>query len=139
MSIVWLARAPGIESDLLQARHLCRITTLSCQCAVAGEDASQERNTPWLDRLLLVSLRLGKCWELLTADEPLKVRLLPGWPGERSGRWMVLGFGANLLAEVVFLDPITKLLASASQRRWGCGAASYPWLNCRQWLRSQHV
>jgi len=89
---------------------------------------------------LLASLRPGRSWELLPADDPLEVRLLRGWSGEWSGRWHVLGFGTNLLAAAVFLAPHHRRVGHcqpADQSWWR--RCSDPWLNRREWRRSQHV
>ncbi|MCB4407627.1 hypothetical protein [Synechococcus sp. MU1642] len=88
----------------------------------------------------MASLRPGRSWELLPADELLEVRLLHGWSDEVIGRWNVLGFGANLLAAAVFLSPNHRgvgLCQPAGQGWWR--RCIDPWLNRREWQRSQHV
>jgi hypothetical protein len=89
---------------------------------------------------LLAPLRSGRPWQLLPADDPLEVRLSSGWSSEASGPWQLLGFGTNLLAAAVFLAPHhrrVKLRQPDGQGWWR--RCSDPWLNRREWRRSQHV
>ena len=89
---------------------------------------------------LVAPLRSGRPWQLLPADDPLEVRLSSGSSGEGSGHWRVLGFGTNLLAAAVFLAPhhrgvgLCQPAETGGWWRW-----SDPWLNRREWHRSQHV
>ena len=78
--------------------------------------------------------------EVLASTDPLEVRLASGWSPEGSGRWQVLGFGTNLLAAAVFLAPHHRgvTLCRPVEKGWW-RRCSDPWLNRREWRRSQHV
>ena len=89
---------------------------------------------------LLRPLRPNAVLEVLPSTDPLEVRLSSEWSPEGGGRWRVLGFGTNLLAAAVFLAPdhrgVTLCQPADEGWWWRC---SDPWLNRREWRRSQHV
>ena len=89
---------------------------------------------------LLRPLRPDAALEVLASTDPLEVRLASGWSSEGSGRWQVLGFGTNLLAAAVFLAPhhCGVTLCQPADKVWW-RRCSDPWLNRREWRRSQHV
>ena len=89
---------------------------------------------------LLRPLRPAAALEVLASTDPLEVRLASGWSPEGSGRWQVLGFGTNLLAAAVFLAPHHRgvTLCRPVEKGWW-RRCSDPWLNRREWRRSQHV
>ena len=89
---------------------------------------------------LLAPLRPDAPIQVLGSTDPLEVRLSTGWSSEASGPWQLLGFGTNLLAAAVFLAPHHRgvtLCQPAEQGWWR--RCSDPWLNRREWRRSQHV
>ena len=89
---------------------------------------------------LLAPLRPDAPIQVLGSTDPLEVRLSSGWSSEASGPWQLLGFGTNLLAAAVFLAPHHRgvtLCQPAEQGWWR--RCSDPWLNRREWRRSQHV
>lgn len=89
---------------------------------------------------LLAPLRPDAALQVLGSTDPLEVRLSSGWSPEVSGRWHVLGFGTNLLAAAVFLAPNHRgvTLCQPADKGWW-RRCSDPWLNRREWRRSQHV
>ena len=89
---------------------------------------------------LLRPLRPEAALQMLASTDPLEVRLSRGWSLEGSGRWQVLGFGTNLLAAAVFLAPHHRgvRLCLPEEKGWW-RRCSDPWLNRREWRRSQHV
>ena len=89
---------------------------------------------------LLRPLRTEAALQMLASTDPLEVRLSRGWSPEGSGRWQVLGFGTNLLAAAVFLAPHHRdvRLCQPAEKGWW-RRCSDPWLNRREWRRSQHV
>ena len=134
-------RAPGIENRTYFKRAICAaLRPLSANAPLRVQAHPKNESHHGLIERLLASLRPGRSWELLPADEPLEVRLLRGWSDEGIGRWNVLGFGTNLLSAAVFLSPHHRgvgLCQPAEQGWWRrCVDA---WLNRREWKRSQHV
>jgi hypothetical protein len=134
-------RAPGIENRTYFKRAICAALRPSPANAPLRVQAHPKNKTHHglIDRLL-ASLRPGRSWELLPADEPLEVRLLCGWSGEGTEPWPVLGFGTNLLAAAVFLAPHHRAVGHCKPAEPGWWRrCSDPWLNRREWRRSQHV
>ena len=133
--------APGIENRTYFKRAICAaLRPLPANAPLRVQAHPKNETHHGLIERLLASLRPGRSWELLPADEPLEVRLLRGWSDEGIGRWNVLGFGTNLLAAAVFLSPHHRgvgLCQPAEQGWWR--RCIDPWLNRREWKRSQHV
>ena len=98
-----------------------------------------EAHHGWIDQLLR-PLRSDAGLELLASGDPLEVRLSRGWSSDGSGCWHVLGFGTNLLAAAVFLAPQHRRisLCQPADEGW-LRRCLDPWLNRREWWRSQHV
>ena len=98
-----------------------------------------EAHHGWIE-MLLCPLRPDAALQMLASTDPLEVRLSRGWSLEESGRWQVLGFGTNLLAAAVFLAPYHRgvTLCQPAEKGWW-RRCSDPWLNRREWRRSQHV
>ena len=138
-SIVWLA--PGIENRTYFKRAICAaLRPLHASAPLRVQAHPKNETHHGLIERLLASLRPGRSWELLPADEPLEVRLLRGWSDEGIGRWNVLGFGTNLLAAAVFLAPHHRAVGHCKPAEPGWWRrSSDPWLNRREWRRSQHV
>ena len=89
---------------------------------------------------LLAPLRPDAAFQVLGSTDPLEVRLSSGWSSEASGRWQVLGFGTNLLAAAVFLAPHHRAVGHCKPAEPGWWRrCSDPWLNRREWRRSQQV
>ena len=89
---------------------------------------------------LLRPLRPAAGLEVLASTDPLEVRLSRGWSPDGNRRWQVLGFGTNLLAAAVFLAPHHRgvTLCQPAEKGWWRRCLD-PWLNRREWRRSQHV
>ena len=97
---------PGIKNWTYFKRAICAaLRLLPANAALRVQAHFKNETHHGLIERLLASLRPGRSWELLPADEPLEVRLLRGWSDEGIGRWNVLGFGTNLFAAAVFLSP----------------------------------
>ena len=134
-------RAPGIENRTYFRRAIrAALRPFPANAPLRVQAHPKNETHHGLIERLMASLRPGGSWELLPADDPLEVRLLRGWSGEGSERWPVLGFGTNLLAAAVFLAPHHQAVGHcqpAEQGWWR--SCSDPWLNRREWRRSQHV
>ena len=131
----------GIENRAYFRRAVCAaLRPLPADVPLRVQAHPKNETHHALIERLLASLRPGRSWELLPADEPLEVRLLRGWSDAGSEPWPVLGFGTNLLAAAVFLAPHHRRVGHcqpADQSWWR--RCSDPWLNRREWRRSQHV
>ena len=131
----------GIENRAYFRRAVCAaLRPLPADAALRVQAHPKNETHHALIERLLASLRPRRSWELLPADEPLEVRLLRGWSDAGSEPWPVLGFGTNLLAAAVFLAPHHRRVGHcqpADQSWWR--RCSDPWLNRREWRRSQHV
>ena len=100
--------APVIENRTYFKRAICAaLRPLPANAPLRVHAHPKNETHHGLIERLLASLRPGRSWELLPADEPLEVRLLRGWSDEGIRRRNVLGFGTNLLAAAVFLSPPT--------------------------------
>ena len=134
-------RAPGIENRAYFRRAIsAALRPLQTDAPLRVQAHPKNETHHGLIERLLASLRPGRSWELLPADDPLEVRLLRGWFGRGSERWPVLGFGTNLLAAAVFLSPHHRGVGLCRPTEMGWWErCSDPWLNRREWRRSQHV
>ena len=140
-SILWLARAPGIENQTYFRRAIrAALRPLSVDVPLRVQAHPKNETHHALIERLLASLRPRRSWELLPADEPLEVRLLRGWSDEVSEPSPVLGFGTNLLAGAVFfaLHHRRVGICQPAEQGWWRRCLD-PWLNCREWRRSKHV